>query len=143
MSQVLPLLFTVGGLIALLTHEQLAEHARARAHALSPVGKTFTLEGFEELSERYEEAHTDGIETFFTNGKSVAGIGNGLLAGHTLPCPDRSSQEGWANHPERAAGLVRGCERHRQRGGLSGRQRVRTGPLRQAWQLETAHGSAR
>ena len=69
------------GFIAGLTEDELRDRAKSQpsATAVSPAGNAFTLERFGGLLDRYEPKDKDSIKTFFTNGKSVAGIGNGYL----------------------------------------------------------------
>lgn len=67
------------GFIALVTGPQLAKRLKDRAMALQPVGKSFTVKGFKRLFNSYKGGEKDPIKTFFTNGKNVAGIGNGYL----------------------------------------------------------------
>lgn len=67
------------GFIALLTGRQVREHIRKRAAGLAPVGRGFTLKRFAALFESCEDRDKQRIKTFFTNGKNVAGIGNGYL----------------------------------------------------------------
>ena len=67
------------GFIAALTEKELKGSVHARATALSPIGKTFTLKRFNGVLDRYEEKDKDSIKTFFTNARSIAGIGNGYL----------------------------------------------------------------
>ncbi len=50
-----------------------------RADAISPADPAFTVKRFNELMDRYEDKEKERLKTFFTNGKSVAGIGNGYL----------------------------------------------------------------
>jgi len=52
---------------------------RLRASAISPADVSFTVKRFIDLCEHYEDKEKDSIKTFFTNGKSVAGIGNAYL----------------------------------------------------------------
>jgi len=67
------------GFIALLTENELRERAHIRAAAVSPVDDAFTFERFNGFFDRYQDKAKDSIKTFFTNGKCVAGIGNGYL----------------------------------------------------------------
>ncbi|MBN1222561.1 MAG: hypothetical protein JXB23_04900 [Candidatus Aminicenantes bacterium] len=50
-----------------------------RANALSPVDAAFSLKKFNDFIDQYEDKEKESIKTFFTNGKSIAGIGNGYL----------------------------------------------------------------
>jgi formamidopyrimidine-DNA glycosylase len=52
---------------------------KLRANAVSPAEASFTVKRFSELVEQYEDKEKDSLKTFFTNGKSVAGIGNAYL----------------------------------------------------------------
>jgi formamidopyrimidine-DNA glycosylase len=67
------------GFIAVATEEELREHARKRAQGFSPIDDQFTIEHFRASFDRYEKKAKDSIKTFFTNGRSVSGIGNGYL----------------------------------------------------------------
>jgi formamidopyrimidine-DNA glycosylase len=69
------------GFLALLTDSGIREHARklGRDKAVSPLAKAFTLECFMALFDHYRAKDKDSIKLFFTNGQSVAGIGNGCL----------------------------------------------------------------
>jgi formamidopyrimidine-DNA glycosylase len=67
------------GFIALATERQITKRNKARAEALSPVVRRFTLKHFNSLFDPYEGNEKDPIKTFFTNGRNVAGIGNGYL----------------------------------------------------------------
>jgi formamidopyrimidine-DNA glycosylase len=67
------------GFIAVATEEELREHARRRAQGLSPINVHFTEGHFYASLDRYEQKTKDSIKTFFTNGRSVSGIGNGYL----------------------------------------------------------------
>ena len=67
------------GFLALLTEKQLREHVRNRASGLCPFGRGFSFKRFDALFKHCEDKEKDSIKTFFTNGKNVAGIGNGYL----------------------------------------------------------------
>ncbi|MBN1348155.1 hypothetical protein JXJ21_01975 [candidate division KSB1 bacterium] len=67
------------GFIALLTESERRERLGHRATAISPTDENFTSECFEKLLIEYEEKDKEPVKLFFTNGKSVAGIGNGYL----------------------------------------------------------------
>ncbi len=67
------------GFLSTLTEWKHSKWTRLRARALSPNGSDFTLENFFRAVETYPDKEKDSIKTFFTNGKSVAGIGNGYL----------------------------------------------------------------
>ncbi|KPJ52044.1 hypothetical protein AMJ39_08730 [candidate division TA06 bacterium DG_24] len=69
------------GFIGVLTERELRDWVKKRGTgaAVSPVGTAFTLGRFNDLFDHYEAKEKDSVKTFFTNGKSVAGIGNGYL----------------------------------------------------------------
>jgi len=67
------------GFMSTLTEWQRNKWTQLRADALSPIEPDFTLENFSSLVEKYPDKGKDSIKAFFTNGKSVAGIGNGYL----------------------------------------------------------------
>lgn len=69
---------------------------RLRTHALSPIEPNFTLENFSSLIKNYPDKEKDSAKTFFTNGRSVAGIGNGYLQDilfHAAISPKRKVSE--------------------------------------------------
>ena len=51
----------------------------AASAAVSPVDRAFTVARLGKLLDGYERREKDSIKTFFINGKSIAGIGNGYL----------------------------------------------------------------
>jgi formamidopyrimidine-DNA glycosylase len=67
------------GFIALLTEAELRSRNKIRSNAVSPVSDAFTFDRFTALFDHYDNGDKDSIKTFFTNGKNVAGIGNGYL----------------------------------------------------------------
>ncbi|UCC39322.1 MAG: hypothetical protein JSV96_16235 [Candidatus Aminicenantes bacterium] len=67
------------GFISTLTEWKQSKWVILRSNAISPFGVEFTSERFIDLVERYEDKEKDSIKTFFTNGRSVAGIGNSYL----------------------------------------------------------------
>lgn len=67
------------GFISTLTEWKKNKWTILRSNAISPVGTAFTPKRFTDLFEQYEDKEKDSIKTFFTNGKSVAGIGNSYL----------------------------------------------------------------
>jgi len=67
------------GFISTRTEWEKTKWTILRADAFSPVDADFTLNHFNQLIDRYEDKEKDSVKTFFTNGKSVAGIGNGYL----------------------------------------------------------------
>ena len=67
------------GFISTLREWEQTKWTRVRAKAISPADASFTLERFIDLCEHYEDKEKDSIKTFFTNGQSVAGIGNAYL----------------------------------------------------------------
>jgi len=67
------------GFISTRTEWEKTKWVILRADAISPADAAFTLKRFNELIDRYEDKEKERIKTFFTNGKSVAGIGNGYL----------------------------------------------------------------
>ncbi len=67
------------GFISTLTEWKKNKWTILRSNAISPVGAAFASERFTHLFERYEDKEKDSIKTFFTNGRSVAGIGNSYL----------------------------------------------------------------
>jgi formamidopyrimidine-DNA glycosylase len=75
----LTLLIQMWGFISTRTHWEKSKWVIDRSQAIFPAGDTFTLERFRELFERYEDKEKDPLKTFFTNGKSVAGLGNAYL----------------------------------------------------------------
>jgi len=67
------------GFISTLTEWEQSKWVILRSNAISPFGVKFTSERFIDLFECYEDKENNSIKTFFTNGKSVAGIGNSYL----------------------------------------------------------------
>ncbi len=67
------------GLISTRAEWEKTKWVILRADGISPADTAFTLNRFNELIDRYTDKEKDSIKTFFTNGKSVAGIGNGYL----------------------------------------------------------------
>ncbi|NIM58817.1 MAG: hypothetical protein GTO16_07720 [Candidatus Aminicenantes bacterium] len=67
------------GFISTLREWEQTKWTRLRANAISPADAEFTVNRFIDLCEHYEDKEKDSIKTFFTNGKSVAGIGNAYL----------------------------------------------------------------
>lgn len=67
------------GFISTRTEWEKTKWTIQRADAISPEGAGFTLNRFRGLFDRYEDKEKDSVKTFFTNGQSVAGIGNGYL----------------------------------------------------------------
>jgi formamidopyrimidine-DNA glycosylase len=67
------------GFISTLREWEQTKWTRLRANAISPADASFTVKLFTDLCEHYEDKEKDSIKTFFTNGKSVAGIGNAYL----------------------------------------------------------------
>ena len=67
------------GFISTLREWEQTKWTRLRANAISPADASFTVKRFIDLCEHYEDKEKDSIKTFFTNGKSVAGIGNAYL----------------------------------------------------------------
>jgi len=67
------------GFISSLGEWKQTKWTRMRANAISPADASFTVKRFIDLCEQYEDKEKDSIKTFFTNGKSVAGIGNAYL----------------------------------------------------------------
>ena len=67
------------GFISTLKEWKQSKWVIVRSKAISPFGDAFTVERFIELFESYEDKEKDSIKTFFTNGRSVAGIGNSYL----------------------------------------------------------------
>ena len=65
------------GFFEILAESQRSDYDIPRSAAISPTDNTFTIDRFSELFDRYEGG--DSIKTFFTNGKNIAGIGNGYL----------------------------------------------------------------
>ncbi len=65
------------GFLGLMTDADLAGWLPERAGALSMHDPSFTLSAFRKLFER--DHGQDVIKAFFTNGKNVKGIGNGIL----------------------------------------------------------------
>ncbi|NIO49182.1 MAG: hypothetical protein GTN73_07080 [Candidatus Aminicenantes bacterium] len=67
------------GFISTLKEWEQTKWTRVRAKAISPADASFRVKRFIELCEHYEDKEKDSVKTFFTNGKSVAGIGNAYL----------------------------------------------------------------
>ena len=67
------------GFISTLKEWKQSKWVLLRSNAISPFGVEFTSEHFIDLVERYDDKEKDSIKTFFTNGRSVAGIGNSYL----------------------------------------------------------------
>lgn len=67
------------GFISTLKEWEQTKWTRIRAKAISPADASFRIKRFIELCEQYEDKEKDSVKTFFTNGKSVAGIGNAYL----------------------------------------------------------------
>lgn len=67
------------GFISTLKEWKQSEWTVLRSSAIAPFGDAFTFERFIDFFKRYEDKEKDSIKTFFTNGRSVAGIGNGYL----------------------------------------------------------------
>jgi len=67
------------GFISTLREWEQTKWTRLRANAISPADASFTVNHFIDLCESYEDKEKDSVKTFFTNGKSVAGIGNAYL----------------------------------------------------------------
>jgi formamidopyrimidine-DNA glycosylase len=67
------------GFISTLREWEQTKWTRMRANAISPADVSFTVKHFIDLCEQYEDKEKDSIKTFFTNGRSVAGIGNSYL----------------------------------------------------------------
>jgi formamidopyrimidine-DNA glycosylase len=67
------------GFISTLREWEKTEWTRLRANAISPADTSFTVKRFIDLCDQYEDKEKDSIKTFFTNGRSVAGIGNAYL----------------------------------------------------------------
>jgi len=67
------------GFISTLTEWKQSKWVILRSNAISPFGAEFTSKRFIDLVEGYEDKEKDSIKTFFTNGRSVAGIGNSYL----------------------------------------------------------------
>ncbi len=67
------------GFISTLKEWEQTKWTRLRANAISPADASFTVKRFIGLCEHYEDKEKDSVKTFFTNGKSVAGIGNAYL----------------------------------------------------------------
>lgn len=73
------LLIQMWGFISTRAEWEKSKWVIDRSQAIFPAGDTFTLERFFELFERYQDKEKDPLKTFFTNGKSVAGLGNAYL----------------------------------------------------------------
>ncbi len=67
------------GFISTLREWEQTKWTKLRTNAVSPADASFTVKQFSDLVEQYEDKEKDSIKTFFTNGKSVAGIGNAYL----------------------------------------------------------------
>jgi formamidopyrimidine-DNA glycosylase len=67
------------GFISSLKEWEQTKWTILRANAISPADVSFTVKRFTDLLEQYEDKEKDSIKTFFTNGQSVAGIGNAYL----------------------------------------------------------------
>lgn len=67
------------GFLSTRTEWKRNKWTRLRAQALSPIESDFTLENFSRTVDMYPDREKDSVKTFFTNGKSIAGIGNGYL----------------------------------------------------------------
>jgi formamidopyrimidine-DNA glycosylase len=67
------------GFISTLKEWEQTKWTQLRANAISPADASFTVKRFNDLVEEYEDKEKDSLKTFFTNGKSVAGIGNAYL----------------------------------------------------------------
>jgi formamidopyrimidine-DNA glycosylase len=67
------------GFISTLREWEQTKWTRLRANSISPADASFTVKRFLDLFEQYEDKEKDSIKTFFTNGESVAGIGNAYL----------------------------------------------------------------
>lgn len=75
----LTLAIQMWGFISTRAEWEKNEWVIGRSQAIFPAGDAFTLDRFLELFERYEDKEKDPTKTFFTNGKSVAGLGNAYL----------------------------------------------------------------
>ena len=67
------------GFISTLAEWKKNEWSFLRANSISPEGDEFSFDRFIDILEQYEDKEKDSVKSFFTNGKSVAGIGNGYL----------------------------------------------------------------
>lgn len=67
------------GFFGILTEAEWQDNNPRKATAISPMGQAFTPKRFSRLFDQYEKKDKDSIKIFFTNGESVAGIGNGYL----------------------------------------------------------------
>jgi formamidopyrimidine-DNA glycosylase len=67
------------GFIGVSTEKQHLRRLKGREGAISATDRALTQKRFVAFIDNYEDKGKDSIKTFFTNGRSVAGIGNGYL----------------------------------------------------------------